>query len=145
MANTQSAQVRAAFAEVIDLIPQRARTVIYVAAVAVAVMAFVAKRMASIWWPEVNDQVDATVADVVTAALFVIGLLASSYRPTRSELIPIGPLEPSHLELAQAQEAQARTIATLIPNGWSKDEATAAVTNNQLLATGESPGAPIQP
>lgn len=143
MANTAdvTVQVRAAFAEVIDLIPRTWRTALYIGAVAIAVAALAAQRIVAIWWPEYRDQVDATVAEILPWVLFVIGILGAAYRPTRPELGMLSPIEPSQLELAQAQESQARTIATLSANGWSKAEATTAVTQQTLLPAGESPGA----
>jgi hypothetical protein len=141
MANTAdvTVQVRTAFAEVIDLIPRRLRTAFYAGAVALAIAALAAQRMVSIWWPRYGDQVDATVAEILPWALFVIGVLGVGYRqrPVHGTLAPI---EPGPLELAQAQEMQARTVATLMGNGWNKDEATQAVTQQSLLPTGESPG-----
>lgn len=144
MANTAdvTVQVRTAFAEVIDLIPRGMRTAIYVGAVALALAALTAQRIVAIWWPQYQDQTDATVAEIMPWALFVIGVLGAAYRPRRPELGMLQPVEPGPLELARAQEAQANTIATLSANGWSKDEATQAVTQQALLPTGESPGAP---
>lgn len=146
MANTAdvTVQVRTAFAEVIDLIPRRLRTAFYVGAVALALAALAAQRMVSIWWPQYGDQVDATVAEILPWALFVIGVLGAAYRP-RPGLGTLEPIQPSPLELAQAQESQARTVATLMVNGWDKDEATTAVTQQQLMPAGESPGATPRP
>lgn len=138
MANTAdvTVQVRTAFAEVIDLIPRRLRTAFYVGAVALAVAALAAQRIVAIWWPRYGDQVDATVAEILPWALFVIGVLGAAYRP-RPGLGTLEPIEPGPLELAHAQESQARTVATLMGNGWNKDEATQAVTHKTLLPTGE--------
>lgn len=143
MANTAdvTVQVRAAFAEVIDLIPRRLRTAFYVGAVALALAALGAQRIVAIWWPRYHDQVDATVAEILPWALFVIGVLGATYRPRRPELGVLQPIEPGPLELAQAQGVQAQTVTTLMGNGWDKDEAVTAVTNQALLPTGESPGA----
>lgn len=144
-------QIRGALADVVELIPQRARVTLYVAAVGLAVVALAAQRVVAIWWPEGREQVDATAAEILPWALFVIGLLGTAYRPGRGEspgavvnvLNP--PAEPGHLELAKAQEAQAQTVATLMANGWTREAAVSAVTRNELLAVGESPGAPIRP
>lgn len=142
MANTAdvTVQVRAAFAEVIDLIPRGMRTAIYVGAVALALAALTAQRIVAIWWPQYQDQTDATVAEIMPWALFVIGVLGAAYRPRRPE-VGLRQFEPGPLELARAQESAASTIATLSANGWSKDEATAAVQQQQLLPTVDSPGA----
>lgn len=146
MANAElTVQVRTAFAGVVEAIPPKLRTGISVGSVVVALAALGSMRVVSIWWPEGREQVEATVAEVVPWLLFVGGVVGSVYRPTRPDLGSLQPIEPGHLELAQAQEAQARTVSTLMVNGWTKDEATAAVTKNELLATGESPGAPLRP
>lgn len=141
MANTAdvTVQVRTAFAEVIDLIPRRLRTASYVGAVALALATLTVQRIVAIWWPQVQDQVDATAAEILPWALFVIGVLGAAYRPHKERGV-LAPIEPGPLELAQAQETQARTVATLMDKGWDKDEATTAVTQQQLMPTGESPG-----
>lgn len=145
MTNTElQVRARTVFAEVFELIPQRARTVIYVVAAVVAVLAFAAQRVVAIWWPDLKPQVDATVADIVTAALFVIGSLAAAHRP-QGALLPIEPSYPGQVDIAQAQGMNAQTISTLTTLGWDKDEATAMVTQQQLLPAGESPGASPRP
>lgn len=135
MANTPdvTVQVRAAFAEVIDFIPRRLQTAFYISAVGLALAALAAQRLVAIWWPRYGDQVDATVAEILPWALFVIGVLGAAYRQHGTP----APVEPGPLELAHAQESQARTVATLMGNGWDKDEATQAVTQKTLLPTGE--------
>lgn len=139
-------QVRGAFADVVELIPQRARVVLYVGSVGLAVCALAAQRVVGIWWPEYRDQVDSTVAEILPWVLFVIGVLGTAYRPGRGESPgPLQVIEPGHLELAQAQELQSRTIATLVANGWTKEQATLAVKNNGLLGTGDIPGGPAGP
>lgn len=143
-------QIRGAFAEVVELIPQKARVTLYVVAVGLALVALAAQRVVVIWWPDGRDQVDATVAEIMPWVLFVIGLLGTAYRPGRGESpgavvnVINAPHEPGHLELAKAQEAQAQTVATLMANGWTREAALAAVTRNELLSSGESPG-PLQP
>jgi FAD/FMN-containing dehydrogenase len=140
MANTAdvTVQVRAAFADVIDLIPRGLRTAFYVGAVALALATLTVQRITAIWWPQVQDQVDATAAEILPWALFVIGVLGAAHRPRRG-LGTLVPLEPGPLELAQAQESQARTVGHLMANGWDKDQATTAVTQQQLMPTGEGP------
>lgn len=139
-------QIRGAFAEVVELIPQRARVALYVAAVGMAVLALAAQRVVTIWWPDGAEQVNATVAEIMPWALFLIGLLGTAYRPGRGEspgaIVNVinQPGESSPLELAQTQERQAQTVATLMANGWTKSEATETVTQNALLAKGDSPG-----
>lgn len=142
MTNTDlTLTVRSAFADVLDVIPPRLRTAIAVAAVVVAVLALGAQQIVAIWWPEGREQVDATVARIVPWMLFVIGVVTTAYRPTRGE-IAARVVEPGPLEMARAQEAQANTIATLSAHGWSKDEATSAVRNQELMPGGESAGSP---
>jgi hypothetical protein len=135
MANTADVpvQVWTAFAEVIDLIPRRLRTAFYVGAVALALATLTVQRIVAIWWPQVQAQVDATAAEILPWALFVIGVLGAAYRQHGTP----APVEPGPLEVAHAQESQARTVATLMGNGWNKDEATKAVTRQTLLPTGE--------
>ena len=142
MANTAdvTVQVRTAFAEVIDLIPRRLRTSFYVGAVALALATLTTQRIVKIWWPQVQDQVDATAAEILPWALFVIGVLGAAYRPKHNERARVGLLEPGPLELAQAQGVQAQTVSTLMGQGWEKDEAVTAVTQQALMPSGESPG-----
>lgn len=142
MANTAdlTVHVRTAFAEVLDVIPPKVRTAIAIAAVLVAVVALGAQQIAAIWWPEGIERVDATVAKIVPWMLFVIGVVSTAYRPTRGDAGPLQQLDPGPLEMARAQESAASTIAMLSVNGWSKDEAIAAVQQQTLLPTGESPG-----
>lgn len=140
MTNTDlTLTVRSAFADVLDVIPPKLRTAIAVTAVIVAVLALGAQQIVAIWWPEGREQVDATVARIVPWMLFVIGAVTTAYRPTRGD-IAARVLEPGPLEVARAQEAQANTIATLSANGWSKDEATTAVQQQQLMPGGDGPG-----
>lgn len=138
-------QVRGAIADVVELIPQRMRFVLYILAVCLAVAALAAQRVVAIWWPEYREQVDATVAETLPWVLFVIGVLGTAYTPTQPSYGLLPPYEPGHLELAQAQEHQANAMATLMANGWTKEDARAAVTRNELLSTGESPGGPVRP
>lgn len=133
-------QVRGAIADVVELIPQRMRFVLYILAVVLAVVALAAQRVVAIWIPEYHEQVDATVAEILPWVLFVIGVLGTAYTPTQSYTGVVAPYEAGPYELAQAQETQARTVATLMANGWDKEEAKATVTQQQLLPTGESPG-----
>lgn len=132
-------QVRGALADVVELIPQRMRFVLYILAVAVAVSALVAQRVVSIWVPEYKDQVDATVAEILPWVLFVIGVLGTAYTPTKPSYGPL-VVDPGPYEVAQAQATQAQTVATLMANGWSREEASVAVTQQTLLPAGESPG-----
>lgn len=142
MANTQEfgVQVRGALADVVELIPQRMRFVLYILAVGLAVSALAAQRVVAIWWPEYRDQVDATVAEILPWALFVIGVLGTAYTPTKPNYGLLPSLDPTPYEVAQAQATQAQTVATLMANGWTKEEASVAVTQQQLLPAGESPG-----
>jgi hypothetical protein len=132
-------QVRGAIADVVELIPTRMRFVLYILAVALAVSALAAQRVVSIWVPEYQEQVDATVAEILPWALFVIGVLGTAYTPTSPNYGPL-PVDPGPYEVAQAQATQAQTVATLMANGWSKEEASVAVTQQTLLPAGESPG-----
>lgn len=141
MANAElTVQVRTAFAEVVDLIPPKVRTGISVGSVVVAIAALGSMRIVSIWWPEGREQVEATVAEVVPWLLFVGGVVGAAYRPTRNEIGMLPPAPTSPLEMAKAQESAASTVVMLASNGWEKDEAIAAVQQQTLLPTGESPG-----
>jgi hypothetical protein len=133
-------QVRGALADVVELIPTRMRFVLYILAVALAVSALAAQRVVAIWVPEYRDQVEATVAEILPWALFVIGVLGTAYTPTSPNYGMLPPAEPGPYEVARAQATQAQTVATLMANGWSKEEASAAVTQQTLLPSGESPG-----
>ena len=81
-------QIRGVFADVVELIPQKARVALYVSAVALAVVALAAQRVVAIWWPEGQQQVDATVAEIIPWALVVIGGLGTAYRPGRGDASP---------------------------------------------------------
>lgn len=141
MANSElTLHVRTAFAEVLDVIPPKVRTAIAITAVLVAVVALGAQQIAAIWWPEGMERVDATVAKIVPWMLFVIGVVSTAYRPTRNEIGMVPPTPTSPLEMAKAQESAASTVVMLASNGWEKDEAIAAVQQQTLLPTGESPG-----
>lgn len=131
--------VRTALEEVVELIPRKIRTALYVAAVVVAALAFAAQRVVGIWMPELDTRVDATVADVVTAVLFLLGILGTAYRPTRTDgLLP--PIVPDALDAAHIAEVRARTIDTLVHAGWTPDQAAAAVTENgRLIDTDDEP------
>lgn len=133
-------QVRGAIADVVELIPQRMRFVLYILAVCLAVAALAAQRVVAIWWPEYREQVDATVAEILPWVLFVIGVLGTAYTPTQPNYGLLPPVDPGPYEVAQAQATQAQTVATLMANGWTKEEASAAVTQQTLLPVGESPG-----
>jgi hypothetical protein len=133
-------QVRGAIADVVELIPTRMRFVLYILAVALAVLALAAQRVVSIWVPGYQDQVDATVAEILPWVLFVIGVLGTAYTPTSPPSYGPLPVDPGPYEVAQAQATQAQTVATLMANGWSKEEASVAVTQQTLLPAGESPG-----
>lgn len=133
--------VRTAFTDVVELIPQQARTPIYVGSVAVAVVALAAQRMVAIWLPGYRDQVDATVAEILPWVLLVIGVLATAYRPTRGSSPGPVPMGSDMLDVAQAQGLQAQTIQTLVTMGWSRDDAAAAVASDSLeLLVGAEPG-----
>ncbi|MEU4386565.1 hypothetical protein [Promicromonospora sp. NPDC023805] len=125
-------QFRAALAEIAEIIPRKVRTVVYAAAVGIALLAFATQRVVAVWWPELDARVDATAADVVAAALFIVGVLGFAYRPTRTDQ-PRPPAELDVLDAAHVQEAQARTIATLVGAGWPRDAAAAAVTEDGTL------------
>jgi hypothetical protein len=142
MSTTQEfgVQIRGAFAGVVEIIPRRAQLALQVGAVAIAVVALAAQRIVAIWWPEYRPQVDATVAEILPWAMFVAGVIGAAYSPKRGELLEPIPHVPSHVELAQAQDLQAKTMATLMANGWTKSEATEVVTQNSLLPAGDSPG-----
>jgi hypothetical protein len=133
-------QVRGAIADVVELIPTRMRFVLYILAVALAVLALAAQRVVSIWVPTYADQVDATVAEILPWALFVIGVLGTAYTPTSPPQGQQLVVDPGPYEVARAQATQAQTVATLMANGWSKEEASVAVTQQTLLPAGESPG-----
>jgi uncharacterized membrane protein len=121
--------VRTALAEVVELIPRKVRTALYVAAVAVALLAFASQRVVAVWWPQLDVRVDATVADVVTACLFLIGLLGTAYRPTLTDHLQ--PADAGY-EALYAQEAQARTIQTLTAAGYDHAAAVDAVQAGDL-------------
>jgi hypothetical protein len=133
-------QVRGAIADVVELIPNRIRLVLYILAVCLAVAALAAQRVVAIWVPEYQEQVDATVAEILPWALFVIGVLGTAYTPNQPNYGLLPPAEPGPYEVAQAQATQAQTVATLMANGWTKEEASVAVTQQTLLPAGESPG-----
>lgn len=126
MTSPLTGTLRTALAEVVDLIPRKVRTVIYAVAVVVALLAIAAQGVTDIWFPELDDRVDATAARVVAACLFVVGALGFAYRPTRATLEPLPPAESAY-EALYAQEAQARTIATLAGAGYRRDTAVQAV------------------
>src|SRR5690606_41271126 len=72
-------QIRGVFADVVELIPQKARVALYVSAVALAVVALAAQSVVAIWWPEVQHQVDATVAEIIPWELVEIGCLGTAH------------------------------------------------------------------
>ena len=124
MTNLMTGTLRTALAEVVDLIPRKLRTALYVAAVVVGALALAAQRLVPIWLPELDTRVDATCADVTAGALLLLGVLGTAYRPTRAQLLPV---VPDALDIATAQEYRARTIETLINTGWPHAKAVAAV------------------
>ncbi|WP_419704998.1 hypothetical protein [Promicromonospora sp. NFX87] len=132
-----------ALAEVVDLIPRKVRTVIYAAAVVVALLAIAAQGVTDIWFPELDDRVDATTARVVAACLFIVGALGFAYRPTRASLEQLQPAEPAD-EAVYTQEALARTIATLTGAGYSLDAAVDAVMAGNLSVLNR-PAEPASP
>lgn len=133
--------LRSAFADVVELIPQRARTTLYVGSVVLALLVLAAQRVVAIWLPGYQDQVDATVAEILPWVLVLIGVLATAYRPTRGTSPGPVPVGSDMLDVAQVQGLQAQTIATLCAQGWSRDDAAAAVAADSLeLLVGAKPG-----
>ncbi|MFI6428459.1 hypothetical protein [Promicromonospora sp. NPDC050880] len=122
--------IRTALAEVVELIPRKVRTALYVAAVVVGALALAAQRLVPIWVPELDARVDATVADVTAGALFLLGALGTAYRPTRTDQA-LSPVEDAY-EAVYAQEAQARAVATLKGAGFGHAEAVDAVQSGDL-------------
>jgi len=132
--------VRTALEEIVELIPRKVRTALYVTAVVLALAAFAAQRVVGVWWPELDTRVDTTVADVTTGALFLIGVLGTAYRPTRTDqALPAADLDA--LDGAHAQEALARTIATLTAAGYTHDAAVEAVMAGDLSVLNRRAGA----
>lgn len=128
--------VRTALEEIVELIPRKVRTALYVTAVVVALAAFAAQRVVVVWWPELDTRVDATVADITTGALFLIGVLGTAYRPTRAGQV-LALAEPVD-EAVYAQEALARTIAMLTGAGYSQAAAVDAVMTGDLKVLNRS-------
>lgn len=124
--------LRTAFADVVELIPQRARTVLYIGSVVLAALVLATQRVVAIWLPEYQDQVDATVAEILPWVLALLGVLATAYRPTRGTSPGPVPVSAETLNLAEVQAIQAQTIATLCAQGWSRKDAVAAVTADSL-------------
>lgn len=122
--------VRAALEEIVELIPRKVRTGLYVAAVVVGALALAAQRLVPIWLPEMDVRVDATVADVAAGALFLLGVLGTAYRPTRTDqALPLAaPVDEAAYEL----EVRARTIQTLTDAGYGHGVAVDAVTAGDL-------------
>lgn len=133
--------LRTAFADVVELIPQRARTALYVGSAVLALLVLATQRVVAIWLPEYRDQVDATVAEILPWVLAMVGVLATAYRPTRGSSPGPVPMGADMLDVAQAQGLQAQTIQTLVTMGWSRDDAAAAVASDSLeLLVGAEPG-----
>lgn len=132
--------IRTALAEVVDFIPRKGRTVIYAVAVVIALLAIAAQGLTDIWFPELDDRVDATAARVVAACLFVVGALGFAYRPTRAGLEPLSPVEPDD-EAVYVQEALARTIATLTGAGYNHADSVNAVMAGDLTVLNR----PVEP
>lgn len=132
--------VRTMIGELAELIPARARTAVYAAAIAVALLALAVQWVAAIWWPELDDRVDRTTAGVVAVALLVVSVLATAYRPTRGELptAEAVPILSDAVDLAHIQATRAQTIQTLVRTGWSHEAAVAAVDADDFTKLGAS-------
>lgn len=83
--------VTAVLDELAELVPAKVRTVLYAAALVVALLALAAQWAVGIWWPELDGRVDQTTAGVLAAALLVVGALGTAYRPTRGALPDVYP------------------------------------------------------